>query len=549
MKKSFILLLTAMLLMLTAATAATLPADLQAIENSAFEGDASLTGVLSLPQGVLSVGSRAFAGTGLHALILPEGLGGVEADVLAQGQAAYITVKDAETVVTGDAFTDVSYVFGPAGGSASAMTGFRALESLKTAEGFYFHAANGEANPLCAVDGTALSGTVTLPKFVDGLPVCSLQSLVLTGCDGITSLRVPSYLTIPGGISAEAYDAMTVSEPVPSAPEVAQGDPITWTVSAQGTYGEVAYLWLFDVEGVVSSVITSEPTVTWSPTAQGQCEVSVTVIDALDDRAVSSGGIVTVAPPKPVYRALLVGNIYAGQDSALDGCDNDVAAIRTVLSSMPGTDYSVTSHIDLTASEIKSAIASTFSGARSCDVSLFYFSGHGTSAGSLVGTGNSTITVSALRECLDGIAGTKIVIIDACYSGNMIGKAAGSNAPSAFTSAFVSGFSSYTKANLADNGYIVLTACSKDQFSQTLSDGTTSFGAFTYGLCYGSGYDEWNRTALGSLPADTDSNGAITLGEAYAKALERVEWLASLVDGMDQSAQYHGDSSFVLWSK
>ena len=51
-----------------------------------------------------------------------------------------------------------------------------------------------------------------------------------------------------------------------------------------------------------------------------------------------------------------------------------------------------------------------------------------------------------------------------------------------------------------------------------------------------------------SLPADTNGNGQITLGEAYSKAVERVNWLKTMV-AMEQVAQYYGDTSFVLWSE
>lgn len=545
----FILLAAALLLLTGTAGAATLPAELTAIEESAFEGDAAIKGVLTLPEGVISVGSRAFAATGLHALVLPAGCGGVEADILADGQAAYVTFLDAETVVTGDAMEDVAFVFGPVDGSVSALPGFHALENRAEEQGFYFSVTGEEAVPLCAVDGTAISGTVTLPKLVDGQPILSLETLDLTGCDGLTALSVPSYLTIPAGLTATTYDAMTVSAPVADVAESEAGNPVTWTTSVTGAYGDVAYIWTFDVDGTVSSIITAEPTVTFSPTTEGLCIASVTAMDALDDRATAKGAGVTIGPAVPIYRALLVGNIYAGQDNELNGCDTDVAAMRTMLESMSGTDYQVTSYVDLTAAGIRSAISATFADARACDVSLFHYSGHGTSSGSLVGLGNSTITVSALRSLLDEIPGTKIVIIDACHSGNMIGKSTDASAPAAFTNAFISGFSSFSKDNLATNGYVVLTACTMSQYSQTLTDGKISFGAFTYGICYGSGYDEWNQKALGSLPADADGNGQITLSEAYSKAVERVAWLASMVSGMEQSAQYYGDDSFVLWSK
>lgn len=571
----FLVMLTVLTLLAGAACAATLPDDLEAIEASAFEGDEALTGLLTLPGGVQAIGSRAFAATGLHALVIPQNCATVETDLLAEGQAAYVYLMGADTVLSGTAFADTAFVFGPASGTASGMAGFYAAETLQAAEGFYFSVGQDEAIALCAVDGTAVNGDVTLPKFVNGQPLRDLSALNLLNCDGLTGLLVPSYLTIPEGLDAQPYDAMTITAPQTTVPECEAGEEMTWTTEVTNAYGSVAYIWTFDVDGVVSSTITAEPAVTWTPTTQGSCTASVTAVDALDDRAISArSSEVTITAPKPVYRALLVGNLYTGTDSELPGCDTDVAAMRTVLSSMPGTDYDVTTRIEVTASEIKSAISSTFADARSCDVSLFYYSGHGTSSGSLVGTGNSVISVSELRTLLDTIPGTKIVIIDACYSGNMIGDASSSSGsgsgsgsgssddevwieksdrsaadPSAFTSAVISAFSALNKDNLATDGYIVMTACSSTQTSASLSDGTIWFGAFTYGVCYGSGYDEWQQSALGSLPADANSDQAISLGEAYSVAVDRVAWLKTMVTTMNQSAQYYGDTAFVLWGK
>ena len=550
-KLGIFLMLLASLLMLTGAMAeVSLPDELIVVESGAFDGDVSLTGVLTLPAGVMNVASRAFSGTGLHALILPEGCAEVASDVLAGGTAAYVLLRGADTAIGGTALTGVPFVFGPAGGAASGVTGFYAVETLVTEGGLYYSVTDTQAIPLCAVDGTAISGTVKVPKLVGGKPVRSLSTLNLTGCSGVT-LSVPSYLTIPEGMTATTHENMTISSPVASAEEAVVGESVTWTTSVTGAYGAVSYIWNFDIDGAVYSEITSTPSITWKVPVQGSCVVAVTAVDAVNDSVSVRGAAVQIASATPVYRALLVGNVYSGNESmALDGCDTDVAAMRTMLGGMTGTPYTVSTHIDLTAAQITSAISSTFSGATARDVSLFYYSGHGTSAGALVGTDSYGVSVSSLRAALDAIPGTKIVIIDACYSGNMIGKSEGSASPSSFTSAFISGFSSYTKGDgdLASNGYIVMTACSKDQQSQSLSDGTISFGAFTYGVTYGGGYDEWNQTSLGSLPADTDGNKQITLGEAYSKAIERINWLKTMVE-MEQAAQYYGDSSFVLWSK
>ncbi|MBE5797593.1 MAG: hypothetical protein E7327_09500 [Clostridiales bacterium] len=551
MKYRLLLLMAALLVAWTGvACAFSLPADLFAIEECAFEGDLSLTGVMNLPKGILTVEKRAFAATGLHGLAVPEGCVSVDASVLAGTQAAYLLLRDAATVLAGGPVPDVPFVFAPADSSLSSLPGFYALETLVEENGLYYSVTPGAALPLCAMDCTELSGTLMIPKTVAEQPVRSLETLKLIGCDEVTGLQVPSCVDMPGSlpVEIETYMALSITEPVPSTLEAMVGDEVTWTTSTDGAYGAVSYIWTFNTDGSVTSSITAEPTITYVVDKEGLCIASVTAVDESNDRAFATGVGVTVGPPIPRYRALLVGNTYPNTSTELHGCDTDVAAVSTVLGSMSTTDYSVNTLYNVNASTILNAIPSTFANARVCDVSLFYFSGHGTSTGSLVGTGNTTITVSKLRTALDQIPGTKIVIVDACYSGNLIGKSTDPASPSSFASAFISAFSAYTKADLASNGYIVMTACSKSQMSQSLTDGSIYFGAFTYGVCYGSGYDEWNQCSLSTMPADKNGDGAITLGEAYAMAVERVNWLKEMVS-MEQVAQYHGDDDFVLWIK
>ncbi len=550
MRRALAVLLTVLCFMLCMSAAAELPAELTDIGESAFEGDVLLTGVLNLPEGVKTVGRRAFASTGLHGLIVPDGCVSLAADVLSGSGAAYVTLSGAETVVDANAMAGVSFVFGPEGGSAAGMTGFYASETLFVQDDFYYSITENEALVLCPILPME-DEIIILPKLVDGMPLRQLDTLALRGCRNVT-ISVPSYLDIPEGVDVIPYDAMTLTAPVASVTECTEGDAVTWTTEITGDYGDVSYIWLFNVDGRTSSMITATPKVTWTAAASGSCIVSVTATDALGDTARAHSETITIHSGTPVYRALLIGNTYAGTSSELDGTDTDARAMATMLRSMTGTPYSISTQYELTASGIQSAITSTFAGARPRDVSLFFFSGHGTNAGSLVGIGNTYVSVSSLRAWLDTIPGTKIVIIDCCYSGMLIGKSDQSGSPSSFTSAFISGFSRYTKdSNLASNGYIVMTACSKTQVSQSLSvsDGTIAFGAFTYGLCYGCGYDEWHQTSLGSMSADTNRDGQITLSEAYSATVERVSWLSSLTSGIEQSAQYYGDGDYVLWGR
>lgn len=510
--------------------------------------------VTIVPESITDLQDEAFANTGIDALILPSTVKTVGRAVLEGGKAAYIYAESAETVFAEGAGKGVRFIFAPSGSNAVLLPGYRSAENLRQADGLYYFVLD-TAEALCAVEPSALTGAVTIPKTLDGVPVTSVSSLYLVNT-GVTELRVPQYLTIPEGLNATPYATMTVEPPEADVTDSLAGHYITWTTASEGGYGEVVYQWTFEVGGETVTRLTSEPTITYAPMAEGELQVSVTAQDEIGDSATArASGVITLAPAQPAYRALLVANTYPGAVNELPGPDNDLFSMLTVLNSMNGTAFSIRSAQDLTAGGMQAAIATTFADAQPSDVSLFYYSGHGESNGALVGKDNTYLSVYGLRSALQKIPGTKIVILDCCYSGNVIGRSAAAEEPdpSAFNRAIISALSSASRSseNLADQGYIVMTACSKDQKSNTMVDksSTTYFGVFTYALCYGSGYDEWNRVSLGSLPADTDGNGAITLGEAVACAQERVAYIKSLVPTLNQDVQFYGDSAFPLWIK
>lgn len=540
-----LLILTAVLCLFAVTAFAALPADLTILEPGALEGS-GLSGVVTLPDGVQTVGDRGFAATEVHALIVPAGCTSVAGTVLADGQAAYVLLNGAATTITGT-LTDVPFLFAPADSVMADAAGFHALDTLMLQDNVYYDLSGGNAQPLCVANDQ--TDAVTIPKLVDGKPVASLDSMAFSGCDGLT-LRVPAYIAVPEAVTAERYETLTVTSPVTDM-TVQAGEYASWSVTAAGVYGDASYTWLFDNNGTTSSTVTAEPTVTYAPTAGGTLTVTVTVQDALGDHASAASEAVEVAAAVPVYRALLVGNVYSGALNELKGTDTDVRAMRTMLSAMTGSAYSVNTQIDLNASAILSAISSNFASAGPADVSLFYFAGHGTSSGQLVGTGSTYINPATLRAALDKIPGQKIVILDCCYSGAFISRSGEEASPSAFNSAIISAFSWMSRGDtdLDAGGYHVLTACKKEEESLSLTaDSNHYWGAFTYGLCYSSGYDSWMQKSVSTLSADSDGNGAITLGEAYSGTLERLDYLATMIE-LSQSTQYTGDSSFVLWYK
>lgn len=270
---------------------------------------------------------------------------------------------------------------------------------------------------------------------------------------------------------------------------------------------------------------------------------------------VGKGGSVTITPKLktqgPTYRALLIGNTYGGD---LPGCDRDAKSMASLLGTMTATPYKVTTKLDVTASTIKSSIASAFSGAQSTDVSLFYYSGHGVStSGSLVGTNSTYLSFSELRKALDKIPGDKIVILDSCYSGNAINKGSESEVTEADMEAYVNAameaFSNdeiEKSGELASGRYYVMTACRKDQTSLSVSSNSGKYvGLFTYCFEQACGWDELNSSRL-SMSADSNGDKKITLNEAYNKTSALVKSIEPNGQVTRVNPEY---SSFVLFGR
>lgn len=259
------------------------------------------------------------------------------------------------------------------------------------------------------------------------------------------------------------------------------------------------------------------------------------------------------------YRALLIGNTYPGEgNTELYGTDRDAYAMEAMLGYAGGTPYTATVAENLTADGMLSAIESAFAGADENDVSLFYYSGHGVSGtGVLVGVGNTYLNFAQLRAALDRVPGSKIVMLDSCFSGNAIGRSVGGDVKSqlrTFNNQAIMAFSAATKAaELASNPYYVLTAASSDQMSVTVGSGNDSgvvyFGLFTYCLLKGSGFDEINFTRM-ALEADSNGDGQIALDEAYRYVQTAVPEIEAMLDNCDQDVQVYPDNSaFVLWGR
>lgn len=236
------------------------------------------------------------------------------------------------------------------------------------------------------------------------------------------------------------------------------------------------------------------------------------------------------------YFALLIGQSYASTPTlaTLPGCIHDARSMQAMLKSMPATPYRITVKTDLSASGILSAIPEAFSGAQPGDVCLFYYSGHGADSniqsmvGALMGTDNGNyVLLSDLRQKLDTIPADKVIIMDSCYSGNLLNYVNSARTLSEtepvhpdldrINSAVISAFS--TRARSAGSGdYYVITAASEYETSYDHTDARSgvSYGVFTMHLLKGCGYNEISGAVTSTMPADKNGDHALSVNEAYA---------------------------------
>jgi hypothetical protein len=469
----------------------------------------------------------------------------VGADVLADTHAAYLYQEGADTQIAQTTIDDAAFYF-HAGTVCNPAQGQVPISNLLIYDQLYYYHDGSAYYPLCPVDSTQLTDPVIIPSSINKAFVESLEYLVMPEDCNVT-LYIPDTAFNPTDVKGTVYTPLYATTLKPNhLVDLEVGNAYTFTSQSDGGIGNITYSWTITAtsdDTIVYSCNTDGPSLTHIFDEPGDYRVTLTVTDDMT-WSVTSSLIYTVIQPPTVYRALLVGNIYDGETSSLPGPDNDVASMNLLLGSMPGTPYNVTSCIDLTSDEIGQAVAAAFADATDNDISLFYFSGHGTASGHLCGTEGTLLHASALRDALDPIPGTKIVLLDCCYSGHAIERSS-----TGFNDAVILAFSKTPKEILNKQGYIVLTASSRETTSDSMVSGDYGFGVFTYGLCYSGGYDHWYQEWLSSMAGDANGDQAISVEEAITTVRERKAYLESLAGTLNQEVQYYGDSNYILWGK
>lgn len=235
-----------------------------------------------------------------------------------------------------------------------------------------------------------------------------------------------------------------------------------------------------------------------------------------------------------VNRALLVGcDRFLTQTDTTPSSRNNVLRMADALSG--GTlnmQTLVTREEGLSsASALIALIRETFADADADDVSYFYISTHGlwnTAVNGLMtlllsdGESEEGITAYELRRVFDTIPGKKVLLLDACHSGAMIGK----GVEKSFENLFA-----------GDNYYVV---CSSGGEEESWYWSGEVGGERLAGAGYFSGAlaDALSRT--GSFGADENRDGVITLTELRRRLLHS--------HGASTVRTYPEDSDFALFS-
>lgn len=222
-----------------------------------------------------------------------------------------------------------------------------------------------------------------------------------------------------------------------------------------------------------------------------------------------------------VNRALLIGvDDFISRPSTYPASTNNVFAVQEVLqaSNIPFASIMIPDAPVASVQALTALIQDTFAEADSDDVSYLYISTHGVldpqnSEGAALllsdGQTESRLSPEALQAAFDGIAGVKVLLLDACYSGAFIGKGMRYQ-PSALC--FLGDqYKVLTSSGAMEESWYWNTAESTEA---TAAQGFQQ-GAyyFTQALCQ-------CLSPRYGFPADANRDGNVTLHELYSQLME-----------------------------
>ena len=234
----------------------------------------------------------------------------------------------------------------------------------------------------------------------------------------------------------------------------------------------------------------------------------------------------------PKLRALLIGcDHFLTQEDTWPAAEHNVRLLADTLISDQRRYALIRTYSSAIASvdAFEEAVLNTFRSAKDGDISLLYISTHGiygeVESGLILSDGQeeALLTAPALESILAQLPGVKMVILDACNSGAVIGK----GLPSEVSSTYLSGPS-----------YKVLCSAGGSEASWYFQAGSNAEAA---GASYFASVLSSGLGAQGDFAADQNADGQITLRETYDYLLDN--YAASTTQAYPQN-----DGDFVLFS-
>lgn len=208
------------------------------------------------------------------------------------------------------------------------------------------------------------------------------------------------------------------------------------------------------------------------------------------------------------------------------GPENDGENFRRILCQSYGESTSVTVLKKKGAESVEdvtSAIQTAFADSDSSDTNYFYYSGHGGELGMWLGD-REFLSASDLASAFQGIQGKNFLVIDCCYSGDLISTKSVpmENFAESFIGKFEASLKRYqSRSPLTNDNFHVIVASAEGQESVQGNIGKRNelMGYFTSAMVVGCGIDctkiSENQNYACTAMADENRNGEVSFSELY----------------------------------
>ncbi len=257
------------------------------------------------------------------------------------------------------------------------------------------------------------------------------------------------------------------------------------------------------------------------------------------------------------HKGLLIGITDYDSASDLNLTDDDAINMKTALeTTIFGYDLNIL--LDRVVKEDIDSLITNVQGLNENSVFTFFYAGHGgysysTNESYLFLSNGYRLYMSELRELLQQLPGKKLVVIDACNSGNFTQLLPGRDMATAirqandqFNSGVINTFSQTTRNGEPE--FYVMTGSNISQSSWENS--ILQNGVFSFFLLDGIGdvgIDNPEEAFDYTFDADINNDRIVTLSEAHAYAAPNVEQFVHDLNGYHQSVQvFPLESGFAI---